>query len=418
MVDGLDSKSSAFGHVGSSPTAPTALMDTYSRLPISFKKGRGCWLWDQNGDKYLDALAGIATCSLGHSDRALQRELSKQLNLLQHVSNLFQIPEQEELAEWLVHNSCAKKVFFCNSGAEANEAAIKLSRKYGHISRNIESPVILSAKSSFHGRTFAALSATGQPKYHRGFEPLIKGFDFFSYNNIQSFARLLYSLEAKGPKVASVLIEAIQGEGGVNPGNKVFFKRLRELCDEYQILLIFDEVQIGMGRSGNWWGYQELDIEPDAFTIAKGLGGGHAIGALLVKENANVFSPGDHASTFGGNPFACKAGLTVAREIERRDLLNNVQEKGEQLTAGLIQIIKEFPNDFKEVRGWGLLKGLVIREETNLKSQQVVKAAIKERLLIGTAGESVLRIAPPLTISSNEIRKLLIRLKASLVASK
>ncbi|WP_320674993.1 aspartate aminotransferase family protein [Prochlorococcus sp. MIT 1341] len=403
--------------MGSSPTAPTALMETYNRLPIAFTRGKGCWLWDSNGNCFLDAVAGIATCSLGHSDRALRRELSKQLNRLQHVSNLFRIPEQEELAKWLVKNSCAQKVFFCNSGAEANEASIKLSRKYGHLIRNIENPIILSAKSSFHGRTLAALSATGQTKYHEGFGPLVKGFEFFSFNDIQSIERLLYRLEAEGPKVASVLIEPIQGEGGVNPGTKIFFKRLRELCDEYKVLLIFDEVQIGMARSGHWWGYQELGVEPDAFTIAKGLGGGHAIGALLVKEKADLFSPGDHASTFGGNPFACKAGLTVAKEIEKRKLLSNVQARGKQITSGLVQLINEFPHELKEVRGWGLLQGLVIQEDSTLIAEQLVKAAIKERLLIGSAGRKVVRIIPPLTITSNEVKKILIRLKSSLIAT-
>ncbi len=416
LVDGLDSKSSAFGHVGSSPTAPTSVMGTYNRLPVSFVKGKGCWLWDTNGDCYLDGLAGIATCALGHSDRALRRELSKQLGRLQHVSNLFQIPEQEELANWLVSNSCAEKVFFCNSGAEANEAAIKLSRKYGHIKRNIEKPIILAAKASFHGRTLAALSATGQTKYHEGFKPLLRGFKFFDYNNIQSFEELLCQLESDGPQIASVLIEPIQGEGGVNPGEKIFFQHIRKLCNKHQILLIFDEVQIGMGRSGNWWGYQELGIEPDAFTIAKGLGGGHAIGALLVKEKANVFSPGDHASTFGGNPFACKAGLTVAMEIEKRKLLSNVQKRESQLVAGLVQLVNDFPHELKEVRGWGLLQGLVLHENTAIKAPMIVKSALDNKLLIGTAGVNVLRIAPPLTISSDEIKKLLIRLRESLIS--
>ncbi len=418
MVDGLDSKSSAFGHVGSSPTAPTSLMGTYNRLPIAFTKGKGCWLWDKQGHCYLDALAGIATCSLGHSNRALRIELSKQLKKVQHVSNLYQIPEQEQLAKWLVEHSCAEKVFFCNSGAEANEAAIKLSRKHGHVVRGIQEPVILVANGSFHGRTLATVSATGQPKYHRGFEPTVKGFQFFPYNDTKSFERLLYRLEAEGPKVASILIEPIQGEGGVNPGNRDFFLRLRNLCNEYQILFIYDEVQIGMGRSGHWWGYQQLGIEPDAFTLAKGLGGGHAIGALLVNQKANLFSPGDHASTFGGNPFACKAGLTVAQEITRMSLLENVQQRGEQLRQGLLQLIELFPNEFEEVRGWGLLQGLVLKDTTNLTAQTFASEAIKEKLLVGAAGEKVIRFAPPLIINSREVSKLLLRVKRSLIRCK
>ncbi len=418
MVDGLDSKSSAFGHVGSSPTAPTSLMGTYNRLPIAFTKGKGCWLWDKQGHCYLDALAGIATCSLGHSNRALRIELSKQLKKVQHVSNLYQIPEQEQLAKWLVEHSCAEKVFFCNSGAEANEAAIKLSRKHGHVVRGIQEPVILVANGSFHGRTLATVSATGQPKYHRGFEPTVKGFQFFPYNDTKSFERLLYRLEAEGPKVASILIEPIQGEGGVHPGNRDFFLRLRNLCNEYQILFIYDEVQIGMGRSGHWWGYQKLGIEPDAFTLAKGLGGGHAIGALLVNQKANLFSPGDHASTFGGNPFACKAGLTVAQEITRMSLLENVQQRGEQLRQGLLQLIELFPNEFEEVRGWGLLQGLVLKDTTDLTAQTFASEAIKEKLLVGAAGEKVIRFAPPLIINSREVSKLLLRVKRSLIRCK
>ena len=245
LVDALDSKSSAFGHVGSSPTAPTAVMGTYKRFPVTLLRGKGCWVWDDHGHQYLDAVAGIATCALGHSDRALRRSLGQQLKQLQHVSNLYRIPEQEALAHWLVENSCADSVFFCNSGAEANEAAIKLARKHGHRRRGIDRPIILTANSSFHGRTLAAISATGQPNYHKGFEPMVEGFEFFPFNDLQAFEQQLNRLEAQGPSVAAVLIEPLQGEGGVNPGEASFFRRLRELCSQHQILLIFDEVQVG-----------------------------------------------------------------------------------------------------------------------------------------------------------------------------
>lgn len=414
MVDGLDSKSSAFGHVGSSPTAPTSIMGTYQRFPLTLVRGKGCWVWDTKGFRYLDAVAGIATCSLGHSNKVLQRSLTKQLKRIQHISNLYNIPEQKELANWLVRKSCADSVFFCNSGAEANEAAIKLCRKYAHKRKGIDKPLILSANSSFHGRTLATISATGQPKYHKGFEPVVEGFEFFPYNDPIEFSKLINRLEDKGPSIAGVLIEPIQGEGGVIPGDSNFFKHVRKLCNEYQILLVFDEVQSGMGRSGQWWGYQNLGIEPDVFTLAKGLGGGHAIGALLAKKHVDVFEPGDHASTFGGNPFACKAGLTVANEIERMGLLENARERGLQLNNGLRLLVEKFPRHLEEVRGWGLLQGLVIRDDSTLSSKELSLAAIKQKLLVVGAGQKIVRLVPPLIINSKEIQELLKRLEATL----
>ncbi len=413
LVDAPHSKCGTFGFVGSSPTAPTSLMKTYQRYPLTITKGRGSWIWDKKNQKYLDSVAGIATCTLGHSDKIIRRALIKQLKKIQHISNLYKIPEQEALGNWLVNNSCADKVFFCNSGAEANEAAIKLARKYGHKKLGINEPIILSAKESFHGRTLAAISATGQPKYHKGFEPMVKGFNFFDYNDWDSFLKLFESLGDKALDVAAILIEPIQGEGGVKPGSINFFKSLRNFCREKKILLIFDEVQTGMGRTGFLWGYQTLNIEPDVFTLAKGLGGGHAIGALLAKTSADIFEAGDHASTFGGNPFACKAGLTVGKEILRRNLLQNVKERGIQLHEGLIQITQEFPEHLKEVRGVGLMQGLVIDQESYLSSQEVINAALKEKLLVIAAGPKVIRMVPALTIKKHEIRELIKRLKAT-----
>ena len=389
-------------------------MNTYGRFPLALAKGKGCWVKGPQGRRYLDAVAGIATCTLGHSDRAMQRALRKQLGRLQHVSNLYRIPEQEELASWLVRNSCADSVFFCNSGAEANEAAIKLARKHGHQRRGIEQPVILTAAASFHGRTLAAVTATGQPKYHKGFEPMVTGFDYFPYNDLKALEALINRYEQSGPSIAAVLVEPLQGEGGVNPGDRTFFSRLREICTERNILLILDEVQVGMGRSGRLWGYEQLGITPDAFTLAKGLGGGHAIGALLVNASADVFEPGDHASTFGGNPFACRAGLTVATEIERRDLLTNVTARGEQLRDGLQELVNCFPEHLQGVRGWGLLQGIVIREGSSWTAPALAKAAIDHGLLLVAAGPSVLRMVPPLTINKREVRELLRRLAATL----
>ena len=408
LVDAPHSKCGTFGYVGSSPTAPT-LMNTYNRFNITFKKGKGCWLWDKNGNKYLDAVSGIATCSLGHSNGALKRNLSRQLNKIQHVSNLYQIEEQTKLSEWLTDNSCAEAAFFCNSGAEANEAAIKLIRKYGlKIAKNKDS-IILAAESSFHGRTFAALSATGQPKYHKGFEPLLSGFKFFKYNDFKSVKNIYEECEKSNQNIAGILIEPIQGEGGVIPGDKKFFQQLREICDQKNSLLIFDEVQSGVGRTGKLWGYESLDIEPDGFTLAKGLGGGHAIGALLVGKKANIFIPGDHASTFGGNPFACTAALTILNEIKRRNLLDNVLLRSTQIEEGLDMLAKEYSNIIVGHRGIGLLQGIVLNEEI-IDAQKITISAFEKGLLVVPAGINVVRIVPPLIISKNEMNIVLKKL--------
>jgi acetylornithine aminotransferase len=389
-------------------------MDTYSRFPLTLVRGNGLWVWDDEGRRYLDCVAGIAVCTLGHSDRVLRRNLCHQLGTLQHVSNLYRIPEQEALARAICERSCADKVFFCNSGAEANEAAIKLARKHGHVVRGIERPVILTAEASFHGRTLAAVSATGQPKYHQNFEPMVEGFRYFPYNNTAAFEALLAECEAEGPRVAAVLLEPLQGEGGVNPGDPAFFQRLRQLCDERSILLILDEVQVGVGRSGRWWGHERLGIEPDAFTLAKGLGGGIPIGALAVKASADLLRAGEHASTFGGNPFACRAGLTVIQEIERRDLLTHVEAMATCLREQLEALVQRHPTLLERQRGWGLLQGLVLREEAP-SAPDLVKAAMAEGLLLVPAGPRVVRFVPPLVIRPRHIRKAIKRLERALL---
>ncbi|WP_114994053.1 aspartate aminotransferase family protein [Synechococcus sp. UW179A] len=391
-----------------------AVMGTYNRFALSLQRGKGCWVWDDRSRRYLDAVAGIATCTLGHSNRAMRKALTGQLRKLQHVSNLYRIPEQEALAMWLVNNSCADSVFFCNSGAEANEAAIKLARKHGHLRRGIQRPVIMTASASFHGRTLAAVSATGQPRYHQGFEPMVEGFEFFQYNDLADFEQLLERLEQNGPRVAAVLIEPLQGEGGVNPSDPGVMQAIREHCDQRNILLIFDEVQVGMGRTGTLWGYEQLGVRPDALTLAKGLGGGHAVGALMVRHNADVFEPGDHASTFGGNPFACQACLTVASEIEKRNLLRNVRDRGAQLRAGLNRLVDHFPDYLEGSRGWGLLQGLVLKQDCGITAIDVVKAALEEQLLVVPAGAQVVRMVPALVINAREIQALLTRLERAL----
>jgi acetylornithine aminotransferase len=398
-------------------------MDTYARFPLELVRGRGVWVWDRGGKRYLDCVAGIAVNTLGHSDPSLRRALGAQLGRLQHVSNLYRIPEQEQLAAGIVARSCFDRVFFCNSGAEANEAAIKLARKHGHSVRGIPSeqaPLILTAQASFHGRTLAAVTATGQPKYHQGFEPMVQGFRYFPYNDVAAFEALLADCEAPGPRVAAVLLEPLQGEGGVIPGDPAFFARVRQLCDQHGILLIFDEVQIGVGRSGRLWGYERLGVEPDAITLAKGLGGGFPIGALAVKAGADHFRPGEHASTFGGNPMACRAGLTVLEQIQRRGLLTHVERMGELLQQLLGELVARHSQLLDATRGWGLLQGLVLRADAGVTpgvtAPQLVKAAIDQGLLLVPAGPTVVRFVPPLVIQPRHLRRAVASLERALLA--
>ncbi len=396
-----------------SPPDAAAVMNTYRRFPVTFTRGQGSWLWDSQGDRYMDCVAGIAVCNLGHSDPVLQQALSEQLGRLQHVSNLYFTPEQGELATWITANSPMDAVFFCNSGAEANEAAIKLARKYGRCRRGIEQAQIITARASFHGRTMASLSATGQPKYHQGFTPMVEGFHHVDYNDFPAIEQCIDRLEAQGPAVAAVLLEPLQGEGGVQPGDPGVFAALRRLCDQRGILLILDEVQAGMGRTGQLWGHQHLGIEPDAMTMAKGLGGGFPIGALAVKRHCDVLQPGDHASTFGGNPLACRAALTVAAELKRRHLLTYVQQRGEQLALGLAELVVGFPKLCAAARGWGLIQGLVLREG-GPDSAQVAQACLQQKLLVVPAGPQVVRLVPPLTISKGEVNTALMGLRTAL----
>ena len=400
LVDAPHSKCGTFGFVGSSPTAPTSLMKTYNRFPLDLIRGKGSWVWDKKGRKYLDAVAGIATCSLGHSDKALIKSLSKQLKRLQHVSNLYGIPEQEELAQWLTSQSFAKSVFFCNSGAEANEAAIKLARKYGHIERNIDNPVILCSKESFHGRTLAAVSATGQTKYHKGFEPMVQGFQFFSYNDSESFENLFDTLEKTGPQIAAVFIEPIQGEGGINPVSNEFLVFIRKLCDENNILMILDQVQCGMGRTGKLFSHEWSGIEPDIITLAKGLGAGFPIGAVLASEEASRgMQHGSHGSTFGGNPVGCSIALKVIELIEKEEILYNVTRLSGILISELKKLVEKHHNKISGVRGKGLMIGVECIEKNSIITDQ----AFQNGLLLVNAANNVIRFLPPLNISENEV---------------
>ncbi|MEH2097896.1 aspartate aminotransferase family protein [Nostoc sp.] len=384
-----------------------AVMSTYGRFPLALERGAGCRVWDTQGREYLDFVAGIATCTLGHAHPVMVEAVTRQIQKLHHVSNLYYIPEQGELAKWLVEHSCADRVFFCNSGAEANEAAIKLARKYAHTVLDIEKPIILTANASFHGRTLATVTATGQPKYQKHFDPLVPGFHYVNYNDINAVEVAISELDEGDYRVAAILIEPLQGEGGVRPGDVAYFKKLRQICDETGVLLIFDEVQVGMGRSGKLWAYEHLGVEPDIFTSAKGLGGGIPIGAMMSKKFCDVFQPGEHASTFGGNPFVCGVALSVCQTLERENILQNVQDRGEQLRTGLKAIAAKYPQYIGEVRGWGLINGLELRADIQLTAADIVNAAIKEGVLLVPAGPKVVRFVPPLIVTEAEVNTAL-----------
>ncbi len=387
------------------------VMPTYGRFPLAIARGEGCRLWDTDGNSYLDFVAGIATCTLGHAHPALVDAVTKQIQTLHHVSNLYYIPQQGDLAQWLTQNSCADFAFFCNSGAEANEGAIKLARKYAHTVLGIHNPVIITANASFHGRTLATVTATAQPKYQQNFSPLVPGFHYVPYNDIAALEAAIAQLDVSERQVAAILLEPLQGEGGVRPGDVSYFQKVRQLCNDKGILLMLDEVQVGIGRSGQLWGYENLGIEPDIFTSAKGLAGGIPIGAMLCKAFCNVFTPGDHASTFGGNPFACAAALAVCQTLTQDNLLANVRARGEQLREGLRAISHQYPSFITDVRGWGLINGMEISADVALTAPEVVKAAMDKGLLLVPAGPKVVRFVPPLIVSGAEVEEALSMLK-------
>ena len=408
----LSTESSPFSRDG----FDSYVMTTYGRFPIALERGQGSRVWDTEGREYLDFVAGIATCTLGHAHPVLIEAVTRQIQTLHHVSNLYYIPVQGELAKWLIEHSCADRAFFCNSGAEANEGAIKLARKYAHEKLNIANPIILTAHASFHGRTLATVTATGQPKYHKGFSPMMPGFHYVDYNDIAALESAIAELDANERQVAAIMLEALQGEGGVRPGEIAYFQRVREICNEKGILLILDEVQVGMARSGKMWGYENLGIEPDIFTSAKGLGGGIPIGAMLCKSFCDVFEPGSHASTFGGNPFVCAVALAVCQTIEAEGLLANVQQRGEQLRSGLKAIASKYPHLIAEVRGWGLINGMELKAEIELTSIALVQAAIEQGLLLVAAGPKVVRFVPPLIVTAAEIDQALKAVESAIVA--
>ena len=377
-------------------------MPTYARLPVRFSHGDGAWLLDDQGERYLDALSGIAVCGLGHAHPAVTKAIAEQAGRLIHTSNLYAIANQERLAEMLVELSGMDSVFFGNSGAEANEAAIKIARACGH-ARGIDAPKIAVAEGSFHGRTLATLSATGNPKVHAGFEPLVQGFVRFPYDNVEA----LEEIAANDSAVVAVLVEPVLGEGGVIVPRDDYLARLRALCDRHDWLLMLDEIQTGMGRTGRWFAHQHAEVVPDVMTIAKALGNGVPIGACLARGRvAEALKPGSHGSTFGGNPLACAAALAVLDTMHKEGLVARAREKGDRLRDQLGESLRGL-NCVREVRG----KGLMIGIELDRPCTELVSRALDKRLLINVAADRVIRLLPPLIIDDQEIDTIVTTLR-------
>ncbi|MFP3983553.1 MAG: aspartate aminotransferase family protein [Desulfurivibrionaceae bacterium] len=378
-------------------------MKTYGRLPAVMVEGSGCWLTDSEGRNYLDFLSGIAVCSLGHSHPEVTKAICSQAAKLNHVSNLYYTVPQTEVAELLIGNSFADRIFMANSGAEANEAAVKLARKHGGPGRYR----IICLEGSFHGRTMATVSATGQSRFHEGFEPLLEGFCHVRPEDIDQLETAI------DDTTCAVLCEPLQGEGGVRPLSRPYLEAVRRLCDHHDLTLIFDEVQVGMGRTGSLFAYEQFGIAPDIMTLAKALGNGIPIGAMLARENvAEAFQPGDHAATFGGNPVACAAAQATLKTMLGDGFLEEVRGKGIYLQEQLRELIKEFPGLAREVRGLGLIQGLVLTPKAVPVGNEIVNRMFKRGVLINFAGNAALRFLPPLIISREEINSMIMTLKS------
>lgn len=372
-------------------------MATYNRLPVTFDRGEGVWLWDTNGTRYLDALSGIAVCGLGHAHPAVRDALCEQAGRLIHTSNIYGVAEQERLGALLTEQAGMDRVFFANSGAEANEAAIKLARLHAH-RRGIENPAILVAEHSFHGRTLATLSATGNRKVQAGFEPLVQGFVRVPYDDLDA----IETAAANRPNIVAILIEPIQGEGGIRLPSDDYLVRLREICDRSGWLLMLDEIQTGMGRTGRLFAFQHAGIQPDVVTLAKGLGNGMPIGACLARgAAAEVFSPGSHGSTFGGNPLACRVGRAVLETLIDENLTENAAVQGAYLLDSLRAALGE-THGLVEIRGRGLMVGI----ELDRPCGELVGRALDAGLLINVTAERVIRLLPPLIIDRAQIDEL------------
>jgi predicted acetylornithine/succinylornithine family transaminase len=369
------------------------LANTYTRFPIVITKGEGCWLWDLNGHRYLDFLSGIAVCGLGHGHPNVVEALTAQAKKLLHVSNLFYTEPQIKAAEMLVEHSFGDKVFFCNSGAEANEAAIKLARRYSWKKYGEGRSTIIAMENSFHGRTMATLSATGQPKFHEGFAPLHPGFVHVPFNDIKALQKHI------DKKTCAVMIEPIQAEGGVYVANKEYIKKARDITKDQDVLLIFDEVQTGMGRTGKFFAYEHYGVEPDVMSLAKALGNGFPVGAMVAKDAVmRAFEPGTHASTFGGNPMAASAVIATINTLLEENVIKNCTEVGKYLYNGLTALKKKFPF-VVDIRGMGLIWGI----EVTVNGDEIVKEFLKEGVILNCTKGKILRLAPPLVVKKEEV---------------
>jgi predicted acetylornithine/succinylornithine family transaminase len=371
--------------------------NTYARYPVLLVRGKGTRVWDLAGEEYLDFVSGLAVCNLGHCHPRVVKTIQEQAEKLIHVSNFYYIEPQIQLALLLCKHSFADKVFFCNSGAEANEGALKLARKFAKEKAGKDRYEIITMERSFHGRTLATLTATGQEKFHKGYDPLMPGFKYVPFNDIGAVKKAIDS------KTCAVMVEPIQGEGGVNCPSEGYLKALRELCDENGLLLIYDEVQVGMGRTGKLFAYEHEGVEPDILTLAKSLAGGVPIGALLIKKGiADSFKPGDHASTFGGNPLASAAGVAALTAILEEGMLDNCQKIGDYFLSKLEEIKKKFLF-VKEVRG----KGLILGMELKMDGSSIVKEMLKKKILINCTMGNVLRFLPPLIVTKEEVDRVI-----------
>jgi len=379
-------------------TADKVIAKTYKRFPIVITKGKGCSLWDTEGKKYIDFVSGIAVCNLGHAHPKISEALSKQADILLHVSNLYYTEPQVELACRLTENSFADRVFFCNSGAEANEAAIKLARKYFKDKGEKERYRIVTMEKSFHGRTMATLSATGQDKIRKGFEPILEGFDYIPFNDIDALQKSI------GSSTCAVLLEPIQGEGGVRCPDPDYLKAVRRLCDETEVLLIFDEIQTGMGRTGKFFAYEHFGIEPDIMTLAKALANGLPIGAMLAREEiAEAFGQGTHASTFGGTPIITAASIQVVKVLLEENLIHHCAKMGAYFKEKLSGL-KAKHESIVDVRGMGLLLGMKLK----IEGDTIVNSCMEKGFLINCIQGNILRFIPPLIVEKEEIDALVV----------
>lgn len=378
-----------------------SLMAAYGRLPVTMTRGAGPRLWDEGGREYMDALSGIAVCALGHADPVISEAIAEQSRELLHVSNLYHIPQQEALGAELCRVANMDKAFFCNSGAEANEACIKIARLHGH-KKGIDTPTIIVTDTAFHGRTMATISATGNDKIKAGFGPMLEGFAVVPFNDAKAVA----DVATMRQDIVAVMVEPIQGEGGINVPDDGYLKQLRDICDQQGWLLICDEIQSGMGRTGKWFAHQHDEIQPDVMSIAKALGNGMPIGACLARgEAAELIQPGSHGTTFGGNPIACRVGLTVVQELERRNLVARAGELGKHMRDGFKNALHNQPG-ISDIRGKGMMMGI----ELNTPCAELVGKALEAGILLNVTAGNVIRLLPPYVLSDEEADDLVRRI--------